>query len=184
MASPFDAQYNDIRGKIVYYANQYGLPANIGIWQIWYESNFRPTVCSGAGACGIAQFMPATADRFGVNRNDIDSSLNGWGKYMSWLLRQPYINGNISLALAGYNAGEGNVKKYGGIPPFTETKSYVSKIMAAAGQAGNSITPTGSSSPVIATALPQAAGMFTKETVIIVLVGLGALAFINSRNDY
>jgi len=137
MASPFDAKYNNIREKITIYANRYGIPVNIGIWQIWQESRFNPNVCSGKNACGIAQFIPATAQRFGVNRNDIDSSLDGWGRYMAWLLRQPYINGKIELALAGYNAGEGSVKKYKGIPPFTETRNYVKTIMANAGASYN-----------------------------------------------
>lgn len=136
MASPFDAKYTSIREKIALYANRYSLPVNVGIWQIWQESRFNPRVCSNKSACGIAQFIPATAARFGVNRNDIDSSLDGWGRYMSWLLRQPYINGNIELALAGYNAGEGAVKKYKGIPPFTETRNYVKTIMANARATG------------------------------------------------
>lgn len=139
MASPFDSQYNDVRAKVVYYANQYGIPENIAIWQIWQESSFNPRSCSGRGACGIAQFTVDTATQFGVDRNDIDSSLDGWGQYMTWLLRQPYINGNISLALAGYNAGPGNVQKYKDIPPFTETENYVRTILANAANAGNQI---------------------------------------------
>lgn len=77
--------------------------------------------------------MPATAAEWGVNVWDVESSLNGWGKYMRWILQQPYVAGNMSYALAAYNGGVGNVKKYGGIPPFTETKSYVATIMANAG---------------------------------------------------
>src|SRR5215204_2154201 len=106
--SPFDPQYQNIVSRIRYYARLYGLNENISIWQIWWESTFDPRASSGK-ANGIAQFTPATAQRFGVNVWDIESSLNGWGKYMQWLLRQSYINGNIQLALAGYNAGEGNV---------------------------------------------------------------------------
>lgn len=132
MASPFDSQYDVIRNKIIYYADQWGLPENIGIWQIWYESNYRTNANSGK-ARGIAQFTPATAARFGVDVTDVDSSLDGWGQYMAWLLQRPYINGNISLALAAYNAGEGSVQKYGGVPPFAETVSYVRKIMNSAG---------------------------------------------------
>ena len=132
MASPFDPQYNDIISRIRYYAGQHGIDSNIGIWQIWQESRFKPTVCSHAGACGIAQFMPATARRFNVNRNDINSSLNGWGKYMRFLLDK--FNGDYKLALAGYNAGEGNVMKYNGIPPFRETQNYVATILGNAGQ--------------------------------------------------
>jgi soluble lytic murein transglycosylase-like protein len=138
MASPYDNQYDSIRGRITYYANLYGVNPTVGIWQLWHENRFRNSGCSNKNACGIAQFIPATAARFGVDRNDIESSLNGWGKYMSWLLRQPYIKGNIALALAGYNAGEGSVKKYGGIPPFRETQNYVAKILR---DAGTQISP-------------------------------------------
>jgi soluble lytic murein transglycosylase-like protein len=130
--NPFDAQYNDIRNKIIYYANRYGINPNIFIWQIWYENKFRSTGCSGAGACGIAQFIASTANDYGVNRNDVDSSLDGAARYMRDLLRLSYINGRYDLALAAYNAGQGSVKKYGGIPPFTETKNYVSNILNSA----------------------------------------------------
>ena len=139
MASPFDPQYEQIRSRIVHYANLYGIDPAIAIWQLWQENRFRSTGCSGAGACGIAQFMPATALRFGVDRNDVESSLNGWGQYMRWLLDRPYINGDISLALAGYNAGEGRILQYGGIPPFRETQNYVSSILAGAADAGSSV---------------------------------------------
>lgn len=133
MASPFDSQFAAVRSRIEHYANAYGIPSDVAVWQIWQESKFNPTANSPKGAKGIAQFMPAAASRFGVNVFDIESSLNGWGRYMSWLLRQPYINGDIRLALAGYNAGEGNVQKYGGVPPFRETQNYVAEIMRNAG---------------------------------------------------
>ncbi len=72
--------------------------------------------------------MPATARQYKVDVTSIDSALDGWGRYMSYLLK--LFNGNYQLALAGYNAGEGNVKKYGNkIPPFSETKNYVSTIL-------------------------------------------------------
>lgn len=141
MASPFDSQYSSIRDRITYYANQYGVDPNIGIWQLWQENKFRSTGCSGASACGIAQFIPATAARFGVDRNNVESSLNGWAKYMRWLLDRSYIHGDYRLALAGYNAGEGNVQKYGGIPPFTETRNYVNYIMSNAGSPGTPSVP-------------------------------------------
>lgn len=104
MASPFDKKYNAIRSKIIYYADKHGIDANIAIWQIWTESRFNPKACSHANACGIAQFIPDTAKRFGVNRNDIDSSLDGYGKYMAVLLKR--FNNRYDLALAGYNSGE------------------------------------------------------------------------------
>lgn len=126
MASPYDAQYAGIRAKIIAYANKYGLNPDIAIKQIWAESGFNPRASSGK-ANGIAQFTPDTARRFGVNVNDVDSSLNGYGKYMRFLLDR--FKGDYRKALAGYNAGEGAVDKYGGVPPYAETQGYVAKIL-------------------------------------------------------
>jgi len=112
------------------YAQRYGIDEEIAIAQIQQESRFNPGAGSPAGAQGIAQFIPATARRFGVNVWDVNSSFDGWGRYMRWLLDR--FNGNYAFALAGYNAGEGNVDKYGGIPPFRETQEYVRKILGSA----------------------------------------------------
>ncbi len=123
MPNPFDSQYADIRKTITYYAQRYGIDPNLAIWQLWTENNFRASGCSNKGACGIAQFTPATAQRFGVNRENVNSSLDGYGKYMSYLRK--FFNGNMTKAVAAYNAGEGAIAA-GRYP--AETRDYLKKI--------------------------------------------------------
>lgn len=93
------------------------------------ESRYKNKAVSHAGAQGLMQLMPATAKRFG-NKDPYDSASNieAGTKYLKWLLKR--FNGNVELALAGYNAGEGAVDKYNGIPPYNETQNYVKKIVA------------------------------------------------------
>ncbi len=92
------------------------------------ESNFNAKAVSRCGARGIMQLMPATAKGLGVSDSfDAQQNIMGGAKYLSGLLKK--YNGNTALALAAYNAGSGNVKKYGGVPPFQETQNYVKKIM-------------------------------------------------------
>lgn len=92
------------------------------------ESNFQTDVVSKAGAQGIMQLMPATAKAMGVkNAMNPEENIMGGAKLISQLLKK--YNGDIKLALAGYNAGTGNVAKYHGVPPFEETKNYIKKVM-------------------------------------------------------
>lgn len=91
---------------------------------IWQESKYKVQARSHAGAQGLMQLMPATAKRFGCDdANDPVENIAAGTKYLSWLLKR--FEGNVELALAGYNAGEGSVDKYDGIPPYKETTNYV-----------------------------------------------------------
>lgn len=93
------------------------------------ESRYKNQAISHAGAQGLMQLMPATAKRFG-NKDPYDaaSNIEAGTKYLKWLLKR--FDGDVKLALAGYNAGEGAVDKYDGIPPYNETQNYVKKIVA------------------------------------------------------
>ena len=91
---------------------------------IWQESKYDTSARSHAGAQGVMQLMPDTAKRFGcTNVDDPKSNIAAGTKYLSWLLKR--FSGDVQLALAGYNAGEGSVDKYNGIPPYNETQNYV-----------------------------------------------------------
>ncbi len=91
---------------------------------IWQESKYIANARSQAGASGLMQLMPATARRFGCkDLDDPADNIEAGTKYLSWLLKR--FSGNVELALAGYNAGEGAVDKYNGIPPYNETQNYV-----------------------------------------------------------
>lgn len=97
------------------------------------ESDFDAFAVSYRGACGLGQLIPATARRFSANDVfDPAENLDGSARYLRWLLDR--FGGRTDLALAGYNAGEGAVDRYGAIPPYRETLSYVIKVLDRAGQ--------------------------------------------------
>jgi len=108
-------------------AKDYGVEESIVRAIIHAESAFNPNALSRVGAQGLMQLMPATARRFGVgNAFDAGQNIRGGVQYLAFLLKR--FNGDVSLAAAGYNAGEGAVDKYKGVPPYSETQRYVQRV--------------------------------------------------------
>lgn len=115
------------QAEIAAAARQYGVEEAVVRAIIHAESSFNPMALSHAGAQGLMQLMPATARRFGVtNSYDASQNISGGVQYLAWLLKR--FNGNLSLAAAGYNAGEGAVDRHGGVPPYQETQRYVARV--------------------------------------------------------
>ena len=124
----FFAGAETYQAEITAAAKKYNLPEKLITSVIKQESNFKASATSAAGASGLMQLMPATARYLGVSdRFDPAQNIMGGAKYLRQMLDQ--FDNNVETALAAYNAGPGNVKKYGGIPPFQETQNYVKKIM-------------------------------------------------------
>jgi soluble lytic murein transglycosylase-like protein len=120
----WSSKYNEI---IVAAAKQFDVDAALVSAVIKAESDYNPKIVSHKGARGLMQLMPATAKRFGVtNSFDPKENIYAGTRYLRWLLKT--FDGNADLAVAAYNAGEGNVWKYDGVPPFRETVNYINRI--------------------------------------------------------
>ena len=115
------------RSEIASAAAQFGVEEAVVRAIIHAESSYNPGALSRVGAQGLMQLMPATARRFGVtNAFDPAQNIRGGVQYLGWLLKR--FNGDLRLAAAGYNAGEGAVDKYKGVPPYNETQRYVQRV--------------------------------------------------------
>ena len=128
-------------GALIYEAaSRYSLNPHLVAAIVRVESSFNPRALSRKGACGLMQLLPETARRFGLTRKkdlyDPRKNLEAGVRYLKWLANR--FGGDTQKILAAYNAGEGAVQRFGGIPPYQETQSYVQKIF---GLLGFSSTP-------------------------------------------
>jgi membrane-bound lytic murein transglycosylase MltF len=120
-------QLSRFDSMIYRFAGQYNLEPALVKAVVHAESSFRPDAVSPKGAMGLMQLMPQTAKRFGVtNAFQPEQNVLGGVKYLRFLMNRYY--GNMELAVAAYNAGEGAVDRAGGIPPYKETINYVDRV--------------------------------------------------------
>ena len=114
---------------LVQLAPRYGIRPRLALAIALAESNLNPVALSPKNAMGVMQLIPATAERFNVrNPLQAEDNIKGGLAYLRWLLA--YFEGDIALAAAGYNAGEGAVERFRGVPPYRETRLYVERILA------------------------------------------------------
>ncbi len=128
--TPSSIQLPDAFDEFIYESSErHGVSFSLIKAVIYCESSYVQNIVSKKGAQGLMQLIPATAKRFGVEDSfNPEQNIEGGTKYLKFLLKK--YDGDRRLALAAYNAGEGAVDKYGGIPPYRETINYVDKIEA------------------------------------------------------
>ncbi|WML90302.1 lytic transglycosylase domain-containing protein [Thiothrix lacustris] len=139
-ASSIQRKAGEHLDSITKYATKYGVDANIVKAVIAIESCYNSKAVSPMGAQGLMQLIPETAARFGVADSfNTSQNIHGGTRYLSWLMKR--YNGDLHKSIAAYNAGEGAVDKYQGIPPYNETQQYVRKVLAVYnGLSGQAIT--------------------------------------------
>lgn len=126
---PTNPAQQKIFGLVRKLSPEYGVNSRLVMAVIRAESNFEPTAISPKNAQGLMQLIPETAVRFNVKKPfDPEQNIRGGLSYLRWLLA--YFEGNVALVAAAYNAGEGAVNRYKGIPPYAETRGYVKRIMS------------------------------------------------------
>jgi len=145
----------DLRAYARQAATNAGIDPDIFMAQIQQESGFNPAAKSGAGAIGIAQFMPSTAAGLNLDPTDPYAALDAAARMDAQSLRQ--YGGDWSKTLAAYNAGPGAVAQYGGVPPYQETQTYVNTILGNAGRTGQATQPgpVGQAARPVTTAMAQ-----------------------------
>ena len=122
-----NAQRRQIYAIVQRLAPEYGIHPALAVALIRAESNFDPLAVSEKNAQGLMQLIPETAARFRVKKPfDPEQNIRGGMAYLRWLLA--YFQGDVDLAVAAYNAGEGAVNRFGGVPPFPETRDYLKRI--------------------------------------------------------
>lgn len=120
------ANVSTVKAAIVKHSIEMGVDPAITLSIAKTESGFRHEARSSHGAVGVFQLMPSTARRMGLNPYSLDDNIKGGIMYYKSMYK---MFGSMELALAAYNAGPANVKKYRAVPPFSETKRFVAKIM-------------------------------------------------------
>lgn len=117
-------------------APQFKIEPQLALAIIAAESNFNSLAVSAKSAQGLMQLIPQTSERFNVkNAFDPAQNIRGGLTYLRWLLA--YFEGDVALVAAAYNAGEGTVERYSGVPPFVETRNYVKRILVSFGGSGH-----------------------------------------------
>lgn len=119
---------NSIYNNIIYYSSAYNVPKELVTAVMEVESNFSQHAISNAGAIGLMQLMPATAEGLKVDPKNEEDNIKGGVIFLKDCLEKN--NNDIGLALASYNAGYGNVKKFDSVPPFAETQEYIQKVIS------------------------------------------------------